>query len=50
MPVYGTGENVRDWLYVEDHARRVVEFVGEVRRVRTEKIGRLHEDVPVARR
>ena len=20
MPVYGTGENVRDWLYVEDHA------------------------------
>ncbi len=21
MPIYGTGENVRDWLYVEDHAR-----------------------------
>ena len=21
MPVYGTGENVRDWLHVEDHAR-----------------------------
>jgi dTDP-glucose 4,6-dehydratase len=21
VPVYGTGENVRDWLYVEDHAR-----------------------------
>ena len=21
MPVYGKGENVRDWLYVEDHAR-----------------------------
>lgn len=21
MPVYGNGENVRDWLYVEDHAR-----------------------------
>lgn len=20
LPVYGTGENVRDWLYVEDHA------------------------------
>ena len=20
MPVYGTGENIRDWLYVEDHA------------------------------
>ena len=21
IPVYGTGENVRDWLYVDDHAR-----------------------------
>jgi dTDP-glucose 4,6-dehydratase len=21
LPVYGNGENVRDWLYVEDHAR-----------------------------
>ena len=21
IPVYGKGENVRDWLYVEDHAR-----------------------------
>lgn len=21
LPIYGTGENVRDWLYVEDHAR-----------------------------
>lgn len=21
LPVYGTGDNVRDWLYVEDHAR-----------------------------
>jgi dTDP-glucose 4,6-dehydratase len=21
IPVYGTGDNVRDWLYVEDHAR-----------------------------
>ena len=21
IPVYGTGENVRDWLYVEDHVR-----------------------------
>ncbi len=24
IPVYGTGENVRDWLYVEDHARALV--------------------------
>ena len=21
LPVYGKGENIRDWLYVEDHAR-----------------------------
>jgi dTDP-glucose 4,6-dehydratase len=24
LPVYGKGENVRDWLYVEDHARALV--------------------------
>ena len=23
LPVYGTGENVRDWLFVEDHARAI---------------------------
>ena len=23
VPVYGKGENVRDWLYVEDHARAI---------------------------
>ncbi|WP_127090053.1 dTDP-glucose 4,6-dehydratase [Aquabacter cavernae] len=24
LPVYGTGENVRDWLFVEDHAEALV--------------------------
>jgi dTDP-glucose 4,6-dehydratase len=24
IPVYGKGENIRDWLYVEDHARALV--------------------------
>jgi dTDP-glucose 4,6-dehydratase len=24
MPVYGRGENVRDWLHVEDHARALI--------------------------
>ena len=24
LPVYGTGENVRDWLYVEDHCRALL--------------------------
>ena len=23
LPVYGTGQNVREWLYVEDHARAI---------------------------
>jgi dTDP-glucose 4,6-dehydratase len=23
VPVYGTGENIRDWLYVEDHANAI---------------------------
>lgn len=24
LPIYGTGENVRDWLYVEDHCRAIL--------------------------
>jgi len=32
LPVYGTGENVRDWLYVEDHAR-ALELIAERGRV-----------------
>jgi dTDP-glucose 4,6-dehydratase len=34
IPVYGTGENVRDWLYVEDHADALLTVVarGEVGR------------------
>jgi dTDP-glucose 4,6-dehydratase len=27
LPVYGRGENVRDWLYVEDHARALDRIV-----------------------
>jgi dTDP-glucose 4,6-dehydratase len=27
LPVYGTGGNVRDWLYVEDHARALLAVV-----------------------
>jgi dTDP-glucose 4,6-dehydratase len=27
IPVYGRGENVRDWLFVEDHARALLEVV-----------------------
>jgi dTDP-glucose 4,6-dehydratase len=28
LPVYGTGNNVRDWLYVEDHAEALVAVAG----------------------
>jgi dTDP-glucose 4,6-dehydratase len=32
LPVYGRGDNVRDWLYVEDHVRALVKvcFEGKV--------------------
>jgi dTDP-glucose 4,6-dehydratase len=29
LPVYGTGENIRDWLFVEDHARALTTVVTE---------------------
>jgi len=31
LPVYGTGENVRDWLYVEDHCRAIDLIIREGR-------------------
>ena len=27
LPIYGRGEQIRDWLYVEDHARALVEVI-----------------------
>ncbi len=27
LPIYGTGENVRDWLHVDDHARALYEVL-----------------------
>jgi dTDP-glucose 4,6-dehydratase len=29
IPVYGKGENIRDWLYVEDHARALFVILSE---------------------
>ncbi len=29
LPVYGKGENVRDWLYVEDHCRAIDKIIHE---------------------
>lgn len=35
IPIYGTGQNVRDWLYVEDHVRAIeaVLLKGEAREI-----------------
>jgi dTDP-glucose 4,6-dehydratase len=39
LPVYGTGGNVRDWLYVEDHARALLAVVQDGRPGETYCIG-----------
>jgi dTDP-glucose 4,6-dehydratase len=39
LPVYGTGANVRDWLYVEDHARALGVVLREGRAGQTYAIG-----------
>ncbi|WP_439886596.1 dTDP-glucose 4,6-dehydratase [Pseudomonas sp. MBLB4123] len=39
LPVYGSGQQVRDWLYVEDHARALIKVVTEGRVGETYNIG-----------
>lgn len=39
IPVYGTGENVRDWLYVEDHVRALLRVVEAGRTGETYNVG-----------
>jgi dTDP-glucose 4,6-dehydratase len=39
IPVYGTGENVRDWLYVEDHADALLKVVQKGKVGRSYNIG-----------
>lgn len=39
LPVYGDGSQIRDWLYVEDHARALVEVVSNGRVGETYNIG-----------
>jgi len=39
LPVYGRGDNVRDWLHVEDHARALVAVVERGRVGETYNIG-----------
>ncbi len=39
IPVYGKGENVRDWLYVEDHADALLTVLKQGENARTYNIG-----------
>lgn len=39
LPVYGDGSQIRDWLYVEDHARALVEVVSRGQVGETYNIG-----------
>ena len=43
LPVYGRGENVRDWLYVEDHARAIDLIFHDGRVAETYNIGGFNE-------
>ncbi|MCC8071492.1 MAG: dTDP-glucose 4,6-dehydratase [Bacteroidales bacterium] len=43
LPVYGRGENVRDWLYVEDHARAIDTIFHQGRPGDTYNIGGFNE-------
>ena len=43
LPVYGKGENVRDWLYVEDHARAIDLIFHEGEIAQTYNIGGFNE-------
>jgi dTDP-glucose 4,6-dehydratase len=52
LPVYGKGENVRDWLYVEDHARALDIIIEQGRVGETYNVGGHNErrNIDVVRR
>jgi len=43
LPVYGKGHNIRDWFYVEDHARALSMVLAEGEPGRTYNIGGSNE-------
>ena len=43
LPIYGDGQNVRDWLYVEDHCEAIFEVLDRGRVGETYNIGGLSE-------
>jgi len=52
LPVYGRGENIRDWLYVEDHARALDLIAAKGRVGETYNVGGRNErrNIEVVRR
>lgn len=48
LPVYGNGQQVRDWLYVEDHARALVKVATEGKVGETYNIGGHNEKTNLA--
>ena len=51
IPIYGTGENIRDWLYVEDHADALLTVLTRGKVGRTYNIGGENEatNIDIAR-
>ena len=43
IPVYGNGSQIRDWLYVDDHARALVDVLYKGKRMQTYNIGGSNE-------
>lgn len=52
LPVYGSGENIRDWLFVDDHARALDIIVDKGRVGETYNVGGRNErrNIDVVRR
>lgn len=51
IPIYGTGQNVRDWLYVEDHVRAIeaVLLKGEPREIYNISAGEERTNIEVVK-
>lgn len=45
VPVYGDGQNVRDWLYVQDHCRAIDRVLSDGQEGETYLVGGLTKDV-----
>jgi len=46
VPVYGDGQQLRDWLYVQDHCRAIEAVVNSGKKQKTYLVGGLPQEVP----